>query len=259
MQRMTVNSLFRASAAICLLVSLSGCLTYSPFCDGLNESNMPARLVIVEASSNAQRYRLPAEDGRLASAYDSPSDSERDPVVEGGRLVTSLPSCRNIDGFDGVQTLRLERAKRFSERNHEHEYCTSLSVDARSAEPVFSSVRGEEAPWRTSWPLVANSWSNITSEPRLLENTSAYGELIISPVHDGENEYNDWWPGTGSAIDDELLYQTAGAAEEPPVILLRQWTIRYTEEAAAAFAYLGVEEREGTHRCGDYYFGYYTR
>ena len=237
--------------ALGILVLATGCLEdIYPFCYGVNETNLPSTLVIVEGAEEADRYRVAADDWRLQAGVAAGLVS-----IQDGRLVSALPSCRALDDFASVQALTFGETRRFSDMSTRGEAnCKSLSFEAESVPAGLTLIRKSRAydHWTAPDPYVAAA---IFGEaPSRLVEARATGGVSLSPLIDATSPRSAW----NKPLADDALYRTDGDHAAPPIIIARHWVIEDTPEAAEVLAYLGVTPEDGQAvECVDYYFGYF--
>lgn len=251
---MNLRKFVYSFSALCLPIATFGCgkLDELPYCYGINERNLPARLVIVESAANADFYRLPADEWRIDPESTPPSERI---VVEDGRLIAYLPSCKNIDGMDTIGELALSDGQRTTGRESLYTYCVDVFFDAETPDSPLVMTQDAEGLGAAGWDSIVSSLrSSIAQRPGMLQNLNAGANVLLSPSH----VRSDGPPFTAVPLSHDELYMTEGERGEPPVIIARQWVLENTPEASDAMAYLGIETDDDYVVCADYYYGYFA-
>lgn len=251
---MNLKKFIYSFPALCLPIAIFGCgkLDELPYCYGINERNLPARLVIVESAANPEVYSLQADEWRIYPDYSPPSERMG---IEDGRLIAYLPSCKNIDGMDTVGELALSDGQRTTGRASLFTYCVDVFFDAETTGSLLALSQDAEGLGAAGWDSIVSSLrSSIAQRPGVLQNVNAGASVLLSPspVRREGRSY------TAVPLSHDELYMTAGERGEPPVIIARQWVLENTPEASDAMAYLGIESDEEYVICADYYYGYFA-
>lgn len=280
----------KCQSLLCLLVfhlSLSATACSSndyEYCAGINETNMPNRIVLIENMRTAIRYQLTASDKRLigtsllgmegeytllnrlpyccSNELDSNlsfNDSRCVAVDEGAchpndeeGLTMGYPSCAGLDGF-GVGELHIRDVKRHMVSIGIGMSCDLLDVSATSDDGHVSLNQ-----LRAYLGLMGFSHivSRIDEMPSLNGGrANAWSYVSVSPVY---TTYAFGYLATESPIDEASLYAQDTADGSPPLMISRIWHFSDAPENAVFREYLGIEE-EGAFTCGDLYFGYFAR
>lgn len=237
------------SVAFFSAISAMGCQYETHgYCDGLNETNMPARVVLVENSREAERFQYTHYDFRLRGRSEI---SGPDRFVAGDRdLVLNYVSCQNIDGFEDVESLLIGKISPNMSIGNKVYVCSTLGFEAESDD-------GSILLSNPDCGLCPDAFDTMVSEnthvpPMLGSREFASSYVSVSSVYGVGGLYT-------SPLADEILYGQKFRRGAPPVIIARVWSFKNTPETAEAKAYLGIQSNEETLHCGDLYYGYFSR
>ena len=245
---------FRTLLAFSILgagIVATGCRSESyDYCYGVNETNMPPRVVIVENSRSAERYELRGNDSRLREHNRIYGDPFL--IAFSQELTFNYPSCMNIDGMDSHQQLDIGDVRREMIGPSVGKTCGSLAFDAESSDGTMA-LTGIEclSCGNVFYHMTAE---NLRPPPILQGEDSSWSLISISPTYSGRA-----MPFSNAPLNETDLYAQETEDDSPPLVIARVWAFENTPEMAEAKAYLGIESDEPIIRCGDLYYGYYAR
>lgn len=277
----------KIQSLLCLLVLLlipilTSCSNEVAFCGGINETNMPARVVLVENARNAARYSLKVEDNRFydgigimgfageaalinrlpwcCSRKPRPVPAIEDPICipddegpcyprdEG--FTMGYPSCAALDGFGALEDVHIYGVERVSGSHGNGRLCEKLKVSGMVGEN--SALLSRPSGFFSIGFLYIISQVN---DAPVRDGIQAAAEsfVSISPVY-----AQGGGSPTESPMHETALYAQDTADGSPPLMISRIWHFSDAPENAVFREYLGIEE-EGAFTCGDLYFGYFAR
>lgn len=248
------SKLLSLSIALASIVSTVGCRPeVYPYCYGVNEKNMPPKVVIVESFRDAERYEWNAKDTRLM--WDNLVAGDGSLIALDG-LTLNYASCKNIDGFEDIAALKITGVDRSMSSAGDKGWtrCTGLSFDASSDTNDIALERLWNPPGY--WDTFNSMSSTIVNTPAIFDGEGIWSgsAVSISPTYAGRNMDDGKTP-----LREEELYAQDTENNSPPLIITRVWYFDNIPEMAEAKAYLGIESDDEILACGDVYFGYFSR
>ena len=235
-----------------------------PYCFGVNETNMPPRIVLVENAREATRYRLNERDVRLllppslvvGEANENLLVESESPCVEQSALGcydVGIPSCGEIDPFADLDTIEITGVERVDGVYSRRGECGLLyfSAEMNNGDLVMNWTPG----------LVGREFYNMQSFVSSMCGANeialdGWGAVSVSFVYRAERH---GYRATKDPLEKELLYTQDTPDGSPPLMVTRVWRFENTPENAEFKDFLGIESDEPYFACGDLYFGYFAR
>lgn len=252
---MKLKRIFACGVSTLSLVAV-GCSEEKTYCDGLNESNMPGAIVLVERMDSAIRYELAADDERVFL----PDDHE------------NLISCRDIDGLGRVSfpaTIEISESTIYRSRPSElkrQATCDEIQFSGSIEEVGLYFFDDSDLPISTvaySATRVRPDSFSAGVEPDCRDDedtcwlTSEDGVRSAFVVSALSIETRTYW-NTERLRADELIYYQDSDDGAPPLVIGRAYSFRRGDVPDGLAEYLGVPELQNEgFQCVDLFFGYY--
>lgn len=242
-----------------ILTSHTGCSRDKVYCDGLNESNMPGAIVLVERMDNATRYELDPDDERVSLPDD----------------LSTLISCRDIDGFGKLSfpaTIDIEAFEILWTdpiNPSSDEYCREIMFAGAVQDGGGDRLEFPHL-WRLAGPHYATGmWAEVLAavielgpSEWLEEDALFSSSFLVSPL---SIETEQFRISRELRTAEEIYYKNSDD-RSPPLIIGRAYSFGRTGSYShihsdvpdGLAAHLGVPElQEEGFQCVDLFFGYY--
>lgn len=236
----------------------SGCAGEKTYCDGLNESNMPGAIVLVERMDDATRYELPPDDQRVSLPDD----------------LSTLISCGDIDGLGRLNfpdSIALEEVTYFSAMDSSvtrpTEECVAIYFWGADSESTTgfgvqywdSSERSASISYDDRYfpnaPMLSEIDVSSESKPsETFDLAEAESSFYVSQLSQQPERFNR----TPRTRPNELVFCQETEDGVPPLVIGRAYSFRRGDVPEGLAEYLGVPElQDEGFQCVDLFFGYY--
>lgn len=236
-----------------------GCAEEKTYCDGLNESNMPGAIVLVERMDDATRYELDPDDERVSLPDD----------------LSTLISCRDIDGFGKLSfpaTIDIEAFEILWTdpiNPSSDEYCREIMFAGavqdgggdRLEFPSFGRLAGPHYATGMRAEALAAVIEFGPSE-WFEEGTVFSSSFLVSSLSKATERFR----GSAELRGTGEIYYEDTDDRSPPLIIGRAYSFgqaghysyRHNDVPDGLAEYLGVPElQDEGFQCVDLFFGYY--
>lgn len=229
-----------------------GCAEEKTYCDGLNESNMPGAIVLVERMDNATRYELTPDDQRVFLPDD----------------LSTLISCGDIDGLGRLELpapIRITDTRiRWTapEDLDSSKRCIEIQLSGRTRSNDVQIADTALFPGVDAVPLSTKVWPEslqgivaVQAEDSWLEDAAGLASAFV--VSALSKRTADFRNTTRLRAESQIYYEDTDDGV-PPLIIGRAYSFQRGDVPDGLAAHLGVPElQEEGFQCVDLFFGYY--
>lgn len=244
------------------LLLIVGCKVERIPCDtGLEGAKTPPYFHIVERADEADTYTVSLVDERLTLL----SELFEFQVNEGGQVMLPWPSCRDLDGFDEVRYLHLQKSAEVYRHLNEsaQELCLGIPFIAETDLEDLSLYQRVDVPAGNE-ELGQSGWGPGFGEggpPTMFIYGQVYpfhSTLIRTLSFLNDDDEKMAYPKVFISQGLEGKRATSNEEGQPPHILIRLWEFR-GDAADKAREILGVDEiQDESFTCVDLYYGYFA-